>query len=47
MTIIRDGINAERFAEDYKLETRTVKKGDVITLDMAANGGWSAQLIKQ
>jgi alpha-glucosidase len=47
MVIIEDGINAERFAEDYKQITKTVRKGDTITIDMAKNGGWAAQLIKK
>ena len=47
MIIIEDGINAERFAEDYKQIVKTVKKGDRITINMAKNGGWAAQLIKK
>lgn len=40
--ILRDGINADRFAEDYMIETRTMKKGDKLALDLAGGGGYSA-----
>ncbi|WP_340679884.1 glycoside hydrolase family 97 protein [Paraglaciecola sp.] len=47
MIIIQDGINAERFAEDYKKIIKTVSRGDTVTIDMVKNGGWAAQLIKK
>lgn len=40
--IHRDGINANRFAEDYKLETITISAGDAVPVHMAQGGGWAA-----
>lgn len=42
--ILTDGVNAARYAVDYKIETRQVKKGDVLTMKMAPGGGWTAIL---
>jgi alpha-glucosidase len=39
-----DGINADQYAEDLKLNTRTVKSGEVITIKMAPGGGYAAIL---
>lgn len=41
--IFMDGPNAARVGSDYKQELRKVSKGDVITVDMAPGGGWSAR----
>ena len=40
--IHRDGVNADKWAEDYKLETIEVKAGDSIPVHMAKGGGWAA-----
>ena len=40
--IHRDGVNANKWAEDYKLETIVVKAGDSIPVHMAKGGGWAA-----
>jgi len=45
--IFSDGINADRDGTDYKTQTVQVKRGDKINVDMAAGGGWAAQLIKK
>lgn len=44
--IFRDGVNASRNAEDYKLEEKTVKKGDVLKITMKSGGGWTARFEK-
>jgi alpha-glucosidase len=36
-----DGINADQYAEDLKVTTRTVKSGEVITVKMAPGGGYA------
>lgn len=41
-TIMRDGINAAKHAEDYKQETRTVTASDSLDLRLAPSGGWAA-----
>lgn len=46
MEVFKDGINAERFAEDYKLENLEVNKSSIISVNMAPGGGWSAILEK-
>ena len=42
--IFSDGVNANRWAEDYKLQKQTVRKGDVLPVRMANGGGWVAIL---
>ena len=42
MEVFKDGINADRFAEDYKLETIEVDSNSEISIEMASGGGWSA-----
>jgi alpha-glucosidase len=44
MDILTDGVNAAKYAVDYKLETRQVKKGDLLNMKMASGGGWVAIL---
>ncbi len=44
--IFKDGINADRYASDYKLETRQIKNSDVIEAQLAPGGGWSAIISK-
>ncbi|PIA81061.1 alpha-glucosidase [Gaetbulibacter sp. 4G1] len=40
--IFKDGINADRYASDYKLETKQITSKDVIEAQLAPGGGWSA-----
>lgn len=42
-TIHRDGVNAGRWAEDYKIETTIITAGDVLDVNMADGGGWVAE----
>lgn len=42
MKIYKDGVNAERFAEDFKIEELTVNSNSKIEASMAAGGGWCA-----
>lgn len=44
LELIKDGINADRHAEDYKLEKRLVKAGDQLDIPMVAGGGFAAIL---
>jgi len=44
MEIIKDGINADTTAVDYKKEVREVKKGDKMTINMVSGGGWIAKI---
>ncbi|WP_339896485.1 glycoside hydrolase family 97 protein [uncultured Gilvimarinus sp.] len=41
LTALRDGINTEHFAEDYKIDSQTVKAGDKLTINLASGGGWA------
>lgn len=45
--ILTDGVNTAKYAIDYSIETKQVKKGDVLTMKMAAGGGWTAILTPQ
>ncbi|OBP16266.1 hypothetical protein A5320_02320 [Rheinheimera sp. SA_1] len=44
LTLMKDGINADRYAEDYLLEQRVVKSGDKLAIPMVAGGGFAAIL---
>lgn len=39
-----DGVNADKQGEDYRVEKKTVKKGDVVNIHMASGGGFAARL---
>ena len=45
MEIIKDGVNADICANDYKKETVQIKKGDKIKINLAPGGGWIAKII--
>ncbi|MBN1973688.1 MAG: glycoside hydrolase family 97 protein [Sedimentisphaerales bacterium] len=42
MTFYRDGVNAGRYASDYKKETVAIKSGDKFQIKLASGGGWAA-----
>ena len=44
--IFQDGVNANRFAQDYKITSKTVTKSSKITAKLASGGGWSAIITK-
>jgi alpha-glucosidase len=39
-----DGINADLYAEDFQVKSRTVKAGETISIKMATGGGYAAVL---
>ena len=45
MEIFQDGINADRFAGDYKHYKTDVKSGEKIKIHLAPGGGWTARII--
>lgn len=47
MTIFQDGINANTYAEDYKIKTLEVSNTDQIDMQLAKGGGWVAALKKR
>ncbi|MCU4675720.1 glycoside hydrolase family 97 protein [Catenovulum sp. 2E275] len=44
MTIFEDGINADRFAEDYKKRVIKVNKQSKLTMKLAPGGGYTARI---
>lgn len=46
MQIIKDGINANRIAIDYEIETLRVDSDSTLQIKMAEGGGWAAILTK-
>lgn len=42
--IFQDGINADRYAGDYKHFTSTVHSGDKMKIHLAPGGGWAAKI---
>ncbi|WP_020536545.1 glycoside hydrolase family 97 C-terminal domain-containing protein [Lewinella cohaerens] len=47
MKMFKDGVNADRFVEDYKREVLEVNKNTRVAAEMAADGGWIAILSKK
>jgi alpha-glucosidase len=47
MTVMKDGINADRYAQDYKREQQMVTRTNKIPLKMASGGGWAAIIGKE
>ncbi|RRA98104.1 glycoside hydrolase family 97 protein [Larkinella rosea] len=45
--ICEDGVNADRYASDYKLSTKTVTKKDVLPVHLAPGGGYVVRLRKK
>ncbi len=46
MTTYADGLNADRYASDYKKEKKDISKSDVLKIHLAPGGGWAAHLKK-
>jgi alpha-glucosidase len=46
MTIYADGINADRYASDYKKTSKQISKADAASIHLAPGGGWVARLHK-
>ena len=46
MEVMKDGQNANRHAEDYKLESLEVDKNRPVPIDMVRGGGWVAKISK-
>lgn len=46
-TICEDGINADRYASDYKIVNRQITNKDSITIPMAPGGGYILRLLKK
>ncbi|MFH2002827.1 MAG: glycoside hydrolase family 97 C-terminal domain-containing protein [Planctomycetota bacterium] len=47
LTLFRDGINADRFAEDYKKITAEVTPEDAVEIVLAPGGGFAGFLIRE
>ena len=44
MTIFRDGINADRNANDYVKTEGTIPSDGIVKVHMAQGGGWAARI---
>jgi alpha-glucosidase len=44
VTIYSDGINADRFASDYRRSITQAGPGDVLKIHLAPGGGWTARI---
>ncbi len=40
LTAYHDGLNAERYAEDFASRTSSISRGDHKTIQLASGGGW-------
>jgi len=47
MEIFKDGINADKYAEDYKHLKTNVKSGDKMKIHLAPGGGWAARILPE
>jgi alpha-glucosidase len=47
MEIFQDGINADRYAGDYKHTKTSVKPGDKMKIHLAPGGGWAARILPE
>jgi alpha-glucosidase len=47
MDIFRDGINADRYAGDYKHLRLDVNSGTKMNIHLAPGGGWAARIVKK
>jgi alpha-glucosidase len=47
MEVFQDGINADRYAGDYKHLKTDIKSGDKMKIHLAPGGGWAARIIPQ
>ncbi len=46
LTLVADGVNAEKYAADYRISTKMVKQTDTIRVTMSAGGGFLIRLKK-
>jgi alpha-glucosidase len=44
--IYQDGINADRYGNDYKKVVRNISKSDKLNIELAPGGGWAARIHK-
>lgn len=47
MTIVTDGINADKDATDHVIDVKTVNNSDKLNLHLASGGGFAAKLIRK
>jgi len=45
-TIVADGMNADRYAADYRIDTQEVRPDTTLTLRLAPGGGYVARMRK-
>lgn len=45
--IFQDGVNAEKYASDYKKVTKSVTSSDKLPVHLASGGGWAARIYKK
>ncbi|OQX72175.1 MAG: hypothetical protein B6D61_14820 [Bacteroidetes bacterium 4484_249] len=45
--IWQDGVNADRYASDYKKIIKTVSADDTMNIHLAPGGGWAARIYKE
>jgi alpha-glucosidase len=44
MEYFSDGVNAHRYASDYKKQNKKIKASDKMTIKLAPGGGWAAKI---
>jgi alpha-glucosidase len=47
MTSYQDGVNADRYGSDYKMEKRKINRATKLKIKLAPGGGWAARIVPQ
>ncbi|MGC4035096.1 MAG: glycoside hydrolase family 97 protein [Chitinophagaceae bacterium] len=42
ISIVADGVNADKYASDYTMQSKDIEGGDVVKLAVSPGGGWAA-----
>ncbi|MEN6309880.1 MAG: glycoside hydrolase family 97 protein [Anaerohalosphaeraceae bacterium] len=47
LTLFQDGVNADRFAEDYKKITKTITRDDKLEIKLVSGGGFAGRIVRK
>ncbi|MDO3387835.1 glycoside hydrolase family 97 protein [Gilvimarinus sp. SDUM040013] len=47
LDLVRDGLNTQHYAEDYKREQRSITAGETLQVRLASGGGWAGVVSKR
>ncbi|HML74724.1 MAG TPA: glycoside hydrolase family 97 protein [Anaerohalosphaeraceae bacterium] len=47
LTLFQDGVNADRFAEDYRKITKTITRQDKLEIKLVSGGGFAGRMVRK